>query len=329
MDILITGITGKLGSELLNNFNNLISILYTNTKDKLNFLFLVRNDKKQFVKEFFDNLENKTLVKYDFFDIELTREEDLYVFFKKNKKFDLVIWLASEVNYNKPYEELYKVNVKPLEILKENCNVDKILYISSIAVYNEKTNNQEICETNELKPASVYGLSKLRAEEIIYKFNNYVILRPAIIIGKEYLLGFETVYKMLRKKKFVYINKKAHIPLVYVKDLVNAILFSLDILMKNKNVKEIFNVCNDNITQETLVNYVCEKSLFSKPFLELPSFLVKLFLKRDYHFLVDQLKYDRIINSKKIKDYGFVFKYSWKTGIDEILEALNLKYITK
>ncbi len=73
----------------------------------------------------------------------------------------------------------YKINVTGCKNLVSttmliNKNI-KLIHISTDGVYPSKTGNYK--ETSTLKPYNYYGLTKLKAEKIVKKLNNYLIIR--------------------------------------------------------------------------------------------------------------------------------------------------------
>ncbi|MCX8166890.1 MAG: NAD(P)-dependent oxidoreductase [Candidatus Micrarchaeota archaeon] len=316
MDILVTGITSRVGQSI--DIDKIIELTKAN-----NIYYLVRNTK---LKDMKSNLTSKASsnTSHNYIILDFSDTFKLKQFFSEHDKFDFVIWIASEISYTKTYEELYHTNVKPIEMLSSLCDVKNIVYISSIAVYGEKFNKKEmLTEDSELNPTSNYGKSKLAAENIVKTFSNYVILRPSIIIGKNFVFGFDKVYSFIKTGFFFYPNRKARMPLVHVNDLVDSIYFSIELLSTKESYKDIFNVSSANVMQEELVTYVKNRLKKRLITFDVHPFLAKLLIKKELHYLIDQLVLDRQISSNKIISKGFKFKFMWQQGIDEILDTLS------
>lgn len=182
---------------------------------------------------------------------DLVNKKDIEECFSKYKNIDLTIHLAAlsgiEQNINQ-YLEYINNNIlgtyNLLETMRE-FNVKKILFSSSCACYG---NNQNSKEWDDLKPESIYGLSKLTSEEFIkfygrnYGFN-YNIFRVFNTIGRSVDSEF---------------NNRRLIP-----TLINNITSGLDInLFIQSNKKD---VC---VRDYVYLGFVCE--VFSK-FIEKPT----------------------------------------------------------
>jgi len=313
MDILITGASGRLGSYFMPIFlekykNDNITLF---SRQHTNF-----NKAHENIKEISGDL--KSLMTYK----------------NELKSFDMIIWLASKINYEDDYSTMYRENTKPVEIAQQLWPSAKIVYVSSISVYGERDYGQRIItEETSLNPNSFYGKSKLEAEIIAMKFQNYQILRPSVLIGKGYTTGFERVYKKLLNKSYFFIgNVNSFLPFVHAYDTANAIVFCAARLMKNKN--DIFNVSLPPVTQKTLVDYVCKLAGFTppNPNLVIPPWLLKLsnfYVAKEFNHLIDQVSCSRYVSSEKIIKEGFVFEKSWQQGIEEITIDLMKAYSQK
>lgn len=112
--------------------------------------------------------------------------------------------------------------------------VEKIVFTSSIAVYGPT--EEPLDETCALKPESAYGKSKYCGEQIHHQWQNenpkkrkLVIIRPAVIFGREERGNFTRMSRMLAKKRFAFPGRTDTIKSCgYVKDLVSSFAFALD-----------------------------------------------------------------------------------------------------
>ena len=171
-NILITGGAGYIGSHIS-------EVLIKNKKK----IFIVDNLSTGFKK-----LINK---KAKFFKVDILKNEKIREIIVKNK-IDSVIHLAANLiigegeKYPKKY---FKNNVLgTINLLKacENTTIKNLVFSSTAAVY--KDGQYKVDEKSVVKPKSVYGKTKIKAEKIIKKFCkrnniNYCILRYFNIAG--------------------------------------------------------------------------------------------------------------------------------------------------
>lgn len=141
----------------------------------------------------------------------------------------------------------------------EFLNLDKIIYISTIDIYDSYTNM--ISEKSLISPVSLYGYSKLYCERMIMEWaikknKSYQILR----VGHVYGPGEEAYQKIIPITiKKILNNETLQIwgtgneirSFIYVDDVIDAILQSL-LLTKSNNIINI--VGQQQITINELVN---------------------------------------------------------------------------
>ncbi len=171
-NILITGGAGYIGSHISE--------------------VLIKNKKKIFIA---DNLSTgyRRLInkKAKFFKVDILKNKKIREIILKNE-IDSVIHLAANLiigegeKYPKKY---FKNNVSGTQnLLKacENTGVKNLVFSSTAAVY--KDGQYKVNENSIIKPKSVYGKTKIKAEKIIKRFCkrykiNYCILRYFNIAG--------------------------------------------------------------------------------------------------------------------------------------------------
>lgn len=165
--------------------------------------------------------------------------------------------------------------------LSRLLNIKRIIYISSMSVY----------QVNGLRPGSMisehslleqdpqargyYTSSKVEAENAVKKLMANkdtvptVILRPATIYGPTGPIFTPLIGLSIFDKLFVVLGKKRmELPLVYIDNLVDAILLSME---SKDAVGETFNVIDDmSITKEDYLNKFMKKSFPGSVSLFLP-----------------------------------------------------------
>jgi len=99
---------------------------------------------------------------------------------------DLVYHLAGEV-YSRRKQDYYEGNVLSTHNLLEACEekgTKRIIYLSTVGVYKPVTTRTLLTEESECKPITIYGKTKLDAEELIKKHSiSWVIVRAPVIYG--------------------------------------------------------------------------------------------------------------------------------------------------
>ena len=171
-NILITGGAGYIGSHIAE--------------------LLVKNKKKIFIV---DNLStgyrkliNKRAI---FFKVNINDKKKLRSIIVNNK-VDSIIHLAASlvIGTGEKYPKFYyKNNVLGTKNLISAClgtTVKNFIFSSTAAVYKDNIN--KVTEKSKIRPKSVYGKTKLKAEKLIIKYCkknkiNYGILRYFNIVG--------------------------------------------------------------------------------------------------------------------------------------------------
>ena len=171
-NILITGGAGYIGSHITE--------------------ILLKKHKKVFL---IDNLStgHRKLInkKAKFFKLDIHNKQKIKKIIKKNK-IDSIIHLAAkliiEEGQKKP-KKYYKNNVLGTKKLLDACTntpVKNFIFSSTAAIYKE--GQYKVSEKSVIKPKSVYGKTKIKAEKLIKNFAkknkiNYGILRYFNIAG--------------------------------------------------------------------------------------------------------------------------------------------------
>lgn len=213
--ILITGASGFIGSYLVEKALLLGFETYAGVRKSSNLKYL-------------SNPEIRLVF------IDYSKPEHLEKVLSE-KQFDCIIHNAGTTiaATDKEYNDSNLVNLKVLTNIIKNNNIqlEKFIYISSLAAYGPNEYNQGQVITNETipHPVTAYGRSKLLAEEHLKKQNiPYIIIRPTAVYGKRDK-GFIPVYKSLQLGfEFYATRKKQKLSFVYVDDLVNAIFASFN-----------------------------------------------------------------------------------------------------
>jgi UDP-glucose 4-epimerase len=164
MKILILGGSGYLSSYLSN---------YLLKKNKVS---VASRDKKK-IDYSFPKLKKLQIDYYSIRDLN-----------KKIKNFDIVLHLVG-MNFKesikageKSVQIKKKITKNILEACKKN-NIKKLIYFSSIQVYENYSEKKNITEKSKTNKKNFYSKAHLEAEKILYKSKNSIILRLSNVFG--------------------------------------------------------------------------------------------------------------------------------------------------
>ena len=237
--------------------------------------------------------------------------------------FDAVYYVAS------------KTSSKVSEDLPEKCfktNIDgtlnlfnwalkykpkKIIFTSSMSVYGEHAENAK--ETDNCKPVSFYGISKLAGENILLKLKAHkikiFIFRLFNIYGpgqnyKNLLQGMLSIYlaqAYKNKKVIVTGSLKRFRDFVFIDDVVNILTKNLNYFSNNNN---IYNIGTGNKTTVEKLLKMIFKSLKLEP---------KIIIKKGH----SGDTWGTYSNNNKLKRQGLICGTSLKDGLNKTIKDLK------
>ena len=303
MKILITGAAGYIGSmlcsKLVKRGYNVIAIdKITYIPNALNHLFFYKNFK--FIKA---DVRNKSVLKFYLNNVDLVIPLAALVgapLCEKNKK------LATQVNLN----QIKNI----LSLIKKN---QKIIYLNSNSGYGVGEKNKFCDENSPLNPISHYGKTKVQAEQLVIqrKEKNFVCFRLATVFGYSYRMRTDLIVNFfvkesVTKNKITIFEPHFRRNFIHVRDVVNAIIFSIKNFKKLNG--EVFNLglSSANITKIELAKKVKKVNKKTK---------IKV-----VHGIKDPDQRDYFVSNKKIEKKGFKAKISLDDGIREVNEVLKL-----
>lgn len=257
MNILVTGGAGFIGSHLVDSLlkdgNKVICI------DDLS---LGRKENIQ------HNLGNKSFVfvKIDMLDIKSFKN----IF--KTEKIDCVFHLAANSDIQKGstdrYVDLNRTFMTTFNVLEcmQEFKVKNLVFSSTSAIYGDTGDNLVKEDYSPMRPISFYGASKLSSEAFIsayaYHYGIKVwIFRFPNVVGERSTHGaiYDFINKLKNDPKKIDVlgNGTQEKPYIYVKDLVEAMIFVW------KNAKSDYNYYNigtkDLVKVRDMVNIVIEE----------------------------------------------------------------------
>ncbi len=298
--ILITGGAGYIGSKLttklldLNYEVTVVDILKFSSKS-LNHLF---------------NYKNFTFIKGDVRNKKLMKS-----LIRKN---EFIIPLAALVGAplcEKNKKEATSVNLGSIKYLTKTMNKsNKLIYLTTNSGYGVGKKNRFCDESSPLNPISLYGRTKVEAENVAMKYKNVICFRLATVFGYSFrmrsdLLVNNFVYRSLKDKKLVLFEPHFRRNYIHVNDVVDAIVFSIKNFNRLKS-----NIYNLGLSSANLTKYMLAKKIKS----QLKYLKIRIIKNKK-----DPDQRDYYVSNKKIERKGFKAKTSIEDGIKELIKVFT------
>ena len=229
---------------------------------------------------------------------------------------DIIIPLAALVGFPlcerdpRGAEEINHEHVAMLARLK--TQEQKIIYPCTNSGYGT---SEDICtEESPLNPVSLYGKTKVAAEDAVRAVDNHVTFRLATVFGpssrmRTDLLVNNFVLKAMREKVLVLYECEFMRNYVHIHDVCRAFMFVIDNWDSCKN--ETYNVGNDSLNMNKL-------ELAKKISEHMPLEIIKA------EFTSDPDVRDYIVSSEKLFNKGFECKYNLDTGIKQLVNTYGI-----
>jgi nucleoside-diphosphate-sugar epimerase len=242
------------------------------------------------------------------------------------RKVDGVIHLAGIIDTAN--KDLWKINVEGTKNLLEesiNARVKKFVFLSSTGVYG--ITKGLIDETSDTKPETIYDKSKLEAENILLNRQEEThinIIRSAMIFGNNDY--WKKMIKMLEKNYPLPCNGKNSFQIIYVKELVNAIIKIFEngepseiYLISGKEKLKLKEFCQKIKNMLGKGKLICFPKIIGLILGKL--FRIKLLNKNNLSHLTKERNY----NLDKIKSIGFEHKYDIEKAIKQVIKEIYKK----
>ena len=298
--ILITGGAGYIGSMLctkLINFGYQVTVvdLLKYNKSSLNHLYFYKN-----FKLIVGDIRNKKLMK------------------KLIKKNDFIIPLAGLVGAplcDKYKKDAISTNLESIKTLRKIVtSKNKIIFLTSNSGYGIGEKNKFCTEESPLKPISLYGKTKCEAESEILKTKNYVCFRLATVFGQSYrmrsdLLVNNFVFNTVKSKKLTIFEPHFRRNFIHVKDVVNAVIFTIKNFSKLRS-----NVYNLGLSSANITKIMLAKKI-KKQYKKLK---IKIVNNK-----TDPDKRDYFVSNRKIEKKGFKAAIKLEDGIAELIKVFS------
>jgi nucleoside-diphosphate-sugar epimerase len=176
MNIIITGATGFVGSQLINYFDKSSVTLFSRKSIK----------NHQTINASLEMLLDKKFI---------------------NKQFDVAIHLAGLAHKSYSLAEFRKINVDSTVALARQLaenGLKRFIFVSSIGVNGNRTEGEPFNELSVVGPHADYAVSKYEAELELAKLSDefgfeLVIIRPPLVYGKNAPGNFKRLYNLAKK----------------------------------------------------------------------------------------------------------------------------------
>ena len=299
--VLITGGAGYIGSMLSTKLLSLghkvtVVDLLKYDKGSLNHLYFNKN-----FELICEDVRKKSLMK------------------KLVKKNDFIIPLAALVGA--PLCEKFKKDAVSTNLgtIKTLCEIstkkNKVIYLTTNSGYGIGEKDKYCDENSPLNPISLYGRTKCDGEDLVRnKIKNHVCFRLATVFGHSYrmrsdLLVNNFVNTTIKKKKLTLFEPHFRRNFIHVRDVVNAIIFTMKNFNRLKNDVYNLGLSSANISKIMLAKKIQKQ-------------YKKLKIKRVTN-RKDPDKRDYFVSNKKIEKKGFKASISLDDGISELIQIFT------
>jgi nucleoside-diphosphate-sugar epimerase len=232
--------------------------------------------------------------------------------------YDFIIPLAALVGAplcenNK--KEAVETNYESIKFILSNLKKSqKIIYMNSNSGYGIGEKNKFCTEESPLKPISLYGRTKIEAEQEVLKFENSVCFRLATVFGYSYrmrtdLLVNYMVYESVKNSLLKIFEPHFRRNFIHVRDVVNGIIFAIEKFSYLKS-----NTYNLGLSDANITKYQLAKKI-KKYKKEIVIQIIK--------GIKDPDQRDYFVSNSKIERKGFKAKINLDMGIKEMISVFE------
>ena len=145
------------------------------------------------------------------------------------------------------------------------CNINKIFYPSSIAVFGDEIQSVNTPQSPNLTPLTVYGMSKVAGENWVnYYHKRYGLdirsLRYPGVVSYQSLPGGGTTdyavdifHKAVKNEDFdCFLNSSTMLPMIFIDDAIRATIELMDAPRKNITIRTSYNLAGMSFTPSEL-----------------------------------------------------------------------------
>jgi nucleoside-diphosphate-sugar epimerase len=192
---------------------------------------------------------------------------------------DVVFHLAAETNVWGRMRDSYAVNVSGTENVCRaalKAGVRRFIHLSTFTVYGMRV-GRPVTEEDSLAPLNEpYSITKVESDRLVQRMARderlpAVILRPGPLLGPGDSKNFGRLADRIRTGKGLVVGSGSNaVPLVYIADVVEALLLAMD---SKHAIGEAYNIGNDMpLTQQEYLSAIAEDIGVAPPHLHVPYF---------------------------------------------------------
>ena len=230
------------------------------------------------------------------------------------REHDVILWLAGYTGMNicnRIPGQAWAVNyASVVDLVRDMRTLNKKIIIpTSISGFGKSEDNKPLDETAVLNPVSVYGRSKVKAEEVVCQEGG-VSLRLSTCFGPSPCMRLDLLvnnftWDAWTKRHITLFQKGARRCYLHVSDAADAFIFAIENYEKMQGNPYNVGLNSDNLTKEDLARKVAEHTechIVEAEFASDPDV-------RDYY-----------IDSGRIMKLGFTPRFSVDDGIQQLLK---------
>ena len=298
--ILITGGAGYIGSKLVTKLLN------------LNYKVTVI-DSLKFSSRSLNHLFNKS--NFNFIKGDVRNKKLMKKLVKENEYIIPLAALVGAPLCEKNKKEAISVNLNSIKLLIKIINKkNKIIYLTTNSGYGIGKKNKYCDEQSPLNPITLYGRTKVDAENAVMKCRNAIGFRLATVFGYSYrmrtdLLVNNFVFRSIRDKKITIYEPHFRRNYIHVNDVADGIIYSIKNFDRLKS-----NIYNLGLSSANLTKYMLAKKIKK----QLKYLKIKIALNKK-----DPDQRDYYVSNKKIERKGFKAKISIEKGIKELINVFT------
>ena len=194
------------------------------------------------------------------------------------------------------------------DLLKLNTEA-KIVYFCTNSGYGSYPDGRFVTEQDELKPISVYGQSKVKAEQVVLEQRSGTSLRLATVMGispfmRVGLLVNTFCWQAAKQKNIVLYEAGFKRNYINVDDVAQATMFAIEHYDEMKGEAYNLGLSSANLNKRELANKIAEQTELH--ILEAP-------------LLKDEDKRDYLVSNAKIEALGFKPRWTLEATIASLL----------
>jgi nucleoside-diphosphate-sugar epimerase len=253
------------------------------------------------------------------FDFVYGDVRDKEIMGKLIKKADIIIPLAAIVGApacERDTQLAESVNLQAVKLLNRLRSPRQLVVIPvTNSGYGTKSNDVYCTEESPLEPISLYGQTKVQAEEELLSSENAISLRLATVFGMSPrmridLLVNHFVYAAMTDGYIVIFEKDFKRNFIHIRDVADGFLHCITHSDQMTGKAYNLGLDNANLSKEELAFKIKEK--------------IPVFYLHFSEIGTDPDKRNYIVSNKRLREAGFVAKRSIDDGISELIKGYRM-----